>query len=131
MSQENVEVVRRALQRFKESGGEIASECYDPDVVFTTRPDGPALNTYRGIDGLRRGLKSVKEAWSTLDPEPGEFVDGAEVVVVPVLWHLRSRAGVEMDVEETWAYWLRDGRIYRVEQHGSMREALRSAGLEE
>ena len=131
MSQENVEVVRRAVERFNATGGDVASECYDPEVVFTTRPDGPAHLTYHGIEGLRRSVQSVKEAWAGLGLEAVEFVEAGEVVVATFLWHLRARSGVEMDVEETWAYWLRDRKIYRAEQHGTKREALEAAGLRE
>ena len=41
MSQENVEIVRRALDRFSGTG-EPVWDLYDADLVWTTRPDGPA-----------------------------------------------------------------------------------------
>jgi SnoaL-like protein len=129
MSEENVELVRRMIRHFSETGGGIEPDFYDPEVVFTTRPDGLEHNTYQGIDGLRQGVESIKEAWADLIVEVGDMEATGEVVVVPLLWHLRSQGGVQMDVEETWAYWLRDGRIYRVEQHGTTQEALEAAGL--
>ena len=44
---------------------------------------------------------------------------------------LRSHAGVELEVEEAWAYWLRDGKLIRIEQHGTREKALEAAGLKE
>jgi hypothetical protein len=52
MSEENVELVRRAIEYFGETG-QVAAECYDPEIEFTTRSDGPGQTTYHGVDGLR------------------------------------------------------------------------------
>ena len=52
MSEENVEIVRRALDRFSETGVPDW-DLDDADLVWTTRPDGVAQYTYRGLDGLR------------------------------------------------------------------------------
>ena len=44
---------------------------------------------------------------------------------------LQSHEGVELEVDEAWVYWLRDGKLTRIEQHGSREEALEAAGLPE
>jgi hypothetical protein len=36
---------------------------------------------------------------------------------------------VELEVDEGWATWLRNGKITRIEQHGTKQEALEAAGL--
>ena len=130
MSRENVEIVRRAIDYFGETG-EIPVECYDPGVEFTTRSDGPGQTTYHGIDGLRQSVESFQEAWASTRFEAQEFIEVEEAVIVSVLFHLRAQSGVELDVEEAWAYWVRDGKITRIEQHGTKPEALQSAGLSE
>ena len=126
MSQENAAVVRRALHHLAETG-DLAEDWYDADVVFMTRSDGPAQSVYRGIKGLQRAMKSFREVWATLEFEILELIDEGEVVVVPLLFHLRSRTGVALDVEETWAYWIRNGKIRRIEQHPSRQAALEAA----
>ena len=68
MSEENVEIVRRALDRFSETG-EPDWDLYDADLVWTTRPDGVAQYTYRGLDGLRSGLGEMREAWAEIRGE--------------------------------------------------------------
>ncbi len=45
MSQQNVEVIRRAIEHLTETG-ELAPECFDPEVEYTTQPDGPNYTTY-------------------------------------------------------------------------------------
>jgi hypothetical protein len=73
MSQENVEVIRRAIEHLSETG-ELAPECYDAEVEWTTQPDAPLQTTYRGLSGLQRSLDSVHEAWASMKIEPREFI---------------------------------------------------------
>jgi ketosteroid isomerase-like protein len=128
MSQENVEIVRRALARLNETG-EPDWDLSDTDLVWTTRPDGPAHFTYQGLDGLRRGSASMRQVWAELHSEILEVVESGDVVVSVIRWHLRGQSGVELDEVEGWVTWIRDGKIVRIEQYGSKEEALEAAGL--
>jgi hypothetical protein len=101
MSQENVEVLRQAISHLNETG-EPDWDLYDPDLVWTTRADGPAHNTYRGIDGLRRGTESLREVWTKFNAEIVEMVDGTDSVVAVLRWRLRAQSGVELEVVEGW-----------------------------
>ena len=130
MSQDNVEIVRRALAHLNETG-EPDWDLYDADLVWTTRPDGPARFTYQGLDGLRRGSASMRQVWAELHSEILEVVASGDVVVSVIRWHLRGQSGVELDEVEGWVTWIRDGRIARIEQYGSKTEALEAAGLQE
>ena len=130
MSQENVEIVRRAVDRLSETG-EPDWGLYDAELIWTTRRDGPAHYTYRGLDGLRRGIESLREAWAELRGETLEVIGSGDTVVSVICWHVRGHGGVELDVVEGWATWIRDGKITRIEQHASKEEALEAAGLSE
>jgi ketosteroid isomerase-like protein len=130
VSDQNEAIVRRALSHLNEAG-EPDWDLYDADVVWMTRSDGPALYTYRGLDGLRRGNASLRTVWADLSGEVLEIVGTGDTLVAVIRWHLRSHSGVELEVVEGWANWLRDGKIVRVEQHGSKEEALAAAGLAE
>jgi ketosteroid isomerase-like protein len=130
MSQENVEIVRRVIDYFGETG-EIPSDYYAPEVVFAMRPDGPSRGVFHGIEGLRRAVAEFRDAWAESAFEAETFIEGNDTVVVPLLFRLRSQSGVELEVEEFWAYWLRDGKICRVEQHGTKQDALKAVGLAE
>src|SRR6186997_325281 len=102
MSQENVEIVRRAVDRLSEAG-EPDWELYAPDLVWTTRRDGPAHYTYRGLDGLRRGNESLREVWAELRGEILEIIDVDDTVVSVIRWRVRGHSGVELEVVEGWA----------------------------
>ena len=52
MSQENVEIVRRAIEASHATTGGTCSRCYDPEVEYTTQPDAPCDMTHQGLHGL-------------------------------------------------------------------------------
>jgi ketosteroid isomerase-like protein len=126
--EENIEIVRRAVRHFSEKE-EPDWELYDPDLVWTTRSDGPAHFTYRGLDGLRRGNRSMRTVWAHIKGEIEEIAASGDRVVAVIRWRLRAQSGVDLEAVEGWATWLRGGKITRIEQHGSKDEALEAAGL--
>ena len=125
-----MEIVRRAISHLNETG-EPDWGLYDPDLVWTSRPDGPAHFTYRGLEGLGRGAASMRAVWARITGEIQENIASGDRVVSVIRWQLRSKRGVELEEIEGWATWLRDGKIIRIEQHGSKAEALEAAGLSE
>jgi ketosteroid isomerase-like protein len=123
-----VEIVRRAISHLNEPG-EPEWSLYDSDLVWTTRADGPATTTYRGLDGLRRGSASLREVWADVKAEILELVEVGDAIVSVLQWSLRAQSGVELEAEEAWVTWFRDGKIARIEQHGTKDEALEAVGL--
>ena len=130
MSQENVEIVRRSID-YLSATGDLAEACYDPEVEYKMQPDAPWRTTYHGLVGLRRSLESVREVWASIKIEPREFIETDEAIVAVQNFHLRAHSGVELEVEQAWAYWMQDGKIRRIEQYGTKAEALEAAGLSE
>ena len=131
MSQENVEVVRRVFDYFNQTGEAGPLDLYDPQVTFTTRGEVEGPTTFTGHRGMADGVASFGEAWAETAAHIIELIEGDDVVVAVVRFDLRSHEGVELEVEEAWAYWLRDGKLTRIEQHGSRGQALEGAGLSE
>ncbi len=129
MSQENVELVRRAIEYFGETG-QVAAECYDPGIECTTRSDGPGQTTSHGVGGLRRSVDDFREAWASTTFEAEELIPRNDAVVVPMPFHPGAQSGVRLEVEEAWVYWVRNGKMWRME-HASKQEALEAAGLSE
>jgi ketosteroid isomerase-like protein len=130
MSQENVEIIRRAIDQLNETG-DPDWDLYDPELVWTMRPDGPAHITRHGLQGLREGIESLREVWSEIRLEIVEVIESGEIVVVVLSERLRAQSGVELEAVEAWANWFRDGKLVRIEQHGSKQEALEAVGLSE
>ena len=131
MSQESVAVIRRYIEHFNETG-DLAEECFDPEVEFTMRPDGPDPTTYRGLNGLRDALQAAREAWDSITLDITDFTDLGEAVVAEGCFRLRGRnSDVELEVRESWVYWVQNGRIRQMAEYGSKPEALKAAGLSE
>jgi ketosteroid isomerase-like protein len=129
MSHENVEVIRRTIERLDK--GELAPEYYDPEIEWVTMPDSPLRTSYTGLTGLQRSLESIQEAWESMSVEAREFIESDEVIVAVLHFKVRSHSGVELDLDQGWAYWMRNGKIWRIEQHGTKQEALGALGLRE
>ena len=128
LSAKNVEIVRRSMEAF--AGGDLDAFLADhgPDTEWRTAADEPNPETYRGHEGVRRFAAEIAEAWTgrfddvvTFD----DFIDLGDWVVVPWTARLRGRSsGVEVDVSETYAVRVEDGRIVRVDEYRTTDEAI-------
>jgi ketosteroid isomerase-like protein len=128
MSQGNVQVVRRSFEAFAGGDFETAFAAYDPSIEWRTADDEPDAQTYRGMSELRRFVASLAELWLDRFEHTTRFeelIDRGDWVVVPWTARLRGRgSGIEVDVSETYAVRLREGRIVRVEEYRTKEEAL-------
>ena len=83
MSQENMEIVRRAYQAFNENGLAGASEFWDPAIVWHTDPMVPEPGVYTGFDTVRTYLEGFARAFGTWHISTHEFLDlGGDVILV-------------------------------------------------
>jgi ketosteroid isomerase-like protein len=121
-----VEIVRRSVEAF--ARGELEAFVADPDVEWTTAGDEPEPHTYRGFDGLRRFAADISEAWADRFGgvmEFEDFIDLGDWVVVPWTARLRGRtSGIPVDVSETYAVRVQNGRIVRVDEYRTKKEAI-------
>jgi ketosteroid isomerase-like protein len=87
MSQENVEIVRRAFETFAQEGPEAMVEFWDPEIVLWL-PSGviQAGGTYRGHAAVLDWMKEWAEAWEEIDYTAEEFTEAGECVLVSVLY---------------------------------------------
>jgi hypothetical protein len=131
MSQENVEVVQRTTDYFNDTGSPGPMKLYDPEVIFTTRGDVGGAETYKGHRGVLNATASFREAWTQINAHIIELLGTDDVVVSVIRFNLRSQAAVDLEVVEAWAYWLRGGKIHRIEQHPTRESALEAVGLSE
>ena len=129
MSEENVEVVRRVIDYINETGEAGPFELYDADITFTTRGEVSGPETYTGHQGMADAVAMFGQVWAKSAAHIIELIEDDDVVVAVLRFELVSQTGVELEVEEAWAYWLHDEKITRIEQHGSRQKALEAAGL--
>jgi ketosteroid isomerase-like protein len=135
MSQENVELVRRAFAAFNRGGAEavISEGFWSPEVVWDASPSGiPGLaGVYRGYDEVR---SFFEDDWFQAFPfeeweiEVDELIDNGDQVVA--MSRQRGRgvtSGAAGELELAQICTVRDGEIVRVETYLDRAKALEAA----
>lgn len=121
------DTIRRAIDHFAETG-DFLWELYAEDMVFVTRGELAGRTEYHGHDGYRRALAEFSESWTEIKPRVTDVTELApDRFVTTLRFDLRGHSGVELEVDEYWAVWVRDGKFARIEQHGARDEALAAA----
>jgi ketosteroid isomerase-like protein len=138
MSQENVEIVRRAHAAFNrlgltsESTYRIAAELLDPEVEWHDQRELPGATVHHGIEEVMRHLASAEESVHYDSADLFEVLDAGSRVVAVYRIHARGRASdVPVERDAVHVYGFRGGKIERVEIFGTRVEALEAAGLRE
>jgi ketosteroid isomerase-like protein len=133
MSQENVDVIIRALEAYRVGGFAAGLGFLHPDfemvragVHFTES------GTYRGYDAASESMLDYIGAFEDYRAEPEEVIDAGDHVVVAQTESGRPRTG-SVELRERWyaVFTLRDGKILRLQWFGDRGEALEAAGLRE
>jgi ketosteroid isomerase-like protein len=132
MSQENVELVRTAMESFNLEGVDAIAEQIDPDFETTT-PASLSVepDTYRGPEGVRRWFDAWEGTMDEVRFDVDELVDAGDRVVAVSRMVARSHTtGLELEQAVVRVWTLRDGRAVRLDPYATRAEALRAAGLE-
>jgi ketosteroid isomerase-like protein len=132
MSQENVEVVRRAFAEF-ERGNFWVPEFFDPDVrVVWADALAAGVRETEGLGELSQGIKAWLESFEEVTTGAERIIDAGDRVVVIAAWRGRGKAS-GADVE--WRYGavctLRDGKVTSLVSYSDPAEALKVVGLSE
>ena len=133
MSQENVEIVRGAYERFSTTGQFDAQIATSDFVWDMSNFDGwPEQQVYEGVAGAETFLSSWTSVWDEWELELEGLRDAGDKVVALLRQRGRSRAAgmlVDMSFAQVWT--LRDGKEARMEMYSDPSEALKAVGLEE
>jgi ketosteroid isomerase-like protein len=134
MSEENVKVVREALESSLAGNLERTAQLVDPEVEFHGTVGG--LEEGRVAHGLDQIINTFEaedlEAWEERRLEPEEFIDAGGDVVVLLHEYRRGRgSGVELETDTAIVFAVRNGRVVRIQGYMDRAEALEAAGLRE
>ncbi len=133
MSQENVEVVRRAIAAFIEGDYERLIELSDPQVEYDVSRTSPESRVVRGPEEVLAVLEEWVETWDAHQVELVELIDAGDERVVAVIQERGKLKGSDAWVEHPRGvvYTVRDQRVVRYEEHEDRARALEAAGLRE
>jgi ketosteroid isomerase-like protein len=132
MSQENVEIVRDAFAAFDRGDIEAVLRLCAEDILITQPAELP------GASAQQRGHRGVLEAFAIFPEQWDDYrVEVLKIAAAPaskVIALTRSRgrgrqSGVEVDMEFSFVFTLRDARISEWRLFVREDEALKAAGL--
>jgi uncharacterized protein len=130
MSEENVELIRRAYEAVARSDLDTANSYMHPEVEFHTYARSPAAGVYRGREAVRRYNEDLFATFESIRFELNEIVDAGERVVVLSTQHAVPKGGQrEMHVQIAEVWTVRDGLLAERRSYPTRAEALEAAGL--
>jgi len=134
MSEENVEIVRKALAyEYDGVGGRAEAEAiFDPNVVMNPASEGFDEEPSYGPHAMRDDMERWSSAFEELKVTFEEIIDAGDQVVVVAHHEGRGRvSGVEVDSRYYEVYTVREGKVSRIDEYADRSEALEAAGLSE
>jgi ketosteroid isomerase-like protein len=132
MSQENVEIVRAAMEAFNRRDGEEFGALLARDAEIVPVRAALEGTVYRGPDAAAQYCAAVDESWENLRWEVEEIRDAVGWVLV--LGHIRGRgrgSGAALDTKAAWVAHFRGGLITNFHAYTDRAEALKAVGLSE
>jgi ketosteroid isomerase-like protein len=141
MSQQNVEIVRRAYESFNRwaahpeedplANPEVES-LFHPEVAFHTYPNAPEAGVYRGRDAVIAYNQRLFEQFESVRIELDEVLAAGDRVIVVSRQHAVPRGGRAATVVQVVELWtIRDGLLAERQTLPTREEALEAVGLRE
>jgi ketosteroid isomerase-like protein len=132
MSQENVETVRGQFDATNRRDFAAAMDAYAEDVELYVPPGNIRGGTYCGRQAVGEWFGDWFRTFGSATFELLETIDADDAVVV-VARHVAEgkRSGIALTDLFFYAYWVRDGKVARVQFCASRDEALEAVGLSE
>jgi ketosteroid isomerase-like protein len=131
MSQENVDVFRRSIERFNRNDIEAVLELMAPEIRFEHRM-AELEGSFTGVDAVRRWFADLVRHFDDWRIECDDIRDlGDRVLALGTLWATGKGSGVEADVPYTVLAEFSKGRVTRFTDFGDREKALEAAGLSE
>jgi ketosteroid isomerase-like protein len=132
MSQENVELVRRAYEAWNEGGSESAKRFWAKDVEYHDPPNLPDSRVVRGRDAVAAYLTSQVKVIGDMEVTLVDLrVRGEAIVLRMEVTMQGAESGVNFPGEIGPVVEAADGRIQRFRMFMTWKEALEAAGLSE
>ncbi len=132
MSQENLERLGQAFERFLATGN-LSGE-FTTDFVWdmSTFRGWPEQQTYEGVEGAGEFMDNWLATWEDWSLEVEGLVDAGDDVVAVLCQRGRSRTtGLPVDMRFAQVWTFRDGKQARMRMYASAEEGLRAAGAQE
>ena len=131
ISEQNVEIIRAAIDAINRGDWEAVLKDADPDFEFDlSRAVGPVQGVFK-LDQTRGLLEEFFGMWEAVRWEIDELREVGDHVAASTTNYLRGRDGIEVTARTPWVWTFRDGSIVRQCVYQEWQEALEAVGLSE
>ena len=132
MSQENVEVVRRAYESFNRGDLDAFADLFDPDATVHPVDYWPDDMIRQGREEIVRLFREVREPWDRPESRAARLIDSGDYVVADHVYR-GAMKGTTDEVEWRLGMSLtfRGGRIIDMSFFRTFDQALEAVGLSE
>jgi ketosteroid isomerase-like protein len=131
MSQENVEIIRRANALLNIGDWDALSELYHADVELRDLQHAPDVpEVLRGHEAMRLVVANWTEVYDEFGAEVYEYIDAHPWVICDTRWYGKGKGSdVRTDVRVADAYEVEDGKIRRaINSYTDVATALDAVG---
>jgi ketosteroid isomerase-like protein len=130
MAEENVDVVRRAIDAYNRRDFEAIRALNHPDVELDwSASRGLEPGVYRGLEDVLAFYRNFLDTFEEIRIEPERFIESGDSVVVPNSGHIRGRDGIETVARSAFVFEVRSGLVARIRLYQETDEALEAVGL--
>ena len=135
MSQENVEIARKAFEAFNRGGIRAMQEFWDPEIVWHTDPMVPEPGVYEGREAVTAYLEGFIRAFGAWRLEVHDLIDLGGEDVLSVMTALGRPLG-QTQQETQFLEWChissnRNNKTVRIRSFLDRERAFEAAGLKE
>jgi ketosteroid isomerase-like protein len=132
MSEENVEILRRAMPESAPANPENLFSILDENVEWDYVGAFPEIQTAHGPAEVREFLREWSEAFDDFSFRAEEMVDAGDAVVVEVRQSGRGKeTGAQVEGHAWQVFTLRNGKVVHCRGYETKAQALEAAGLSE
>ncbi len=132
MSEQNVEVARRAIAAYNRRDFEAMKGLNHPDVELDwSASHGLGAGVYQGHEAVFGFYRDFLGTFESVTIEPERFIESEDSIVVPNTTQTRGRDGMETVARSAFVFELRSGLIARIRLFQETSDALKAAGLSE
>jgi ketosteroid isomerase-like protein len=132
MSQENVEIVKRAISAFNRRDLDGLEELGTPDIEWITSMGAIEGETFRGREGGDAYVARLSHAWEEFRTIAEDIRDlGDRVLMLGRVEGRGKGSGVPVNMPLAQVCDFRDGKVCRIRSYLDHAAALKAVGLEE
>ena len=133
MSEEKIEIARRALEAYDRGGLDGLAEFWHRDIKWRAAEGAlDDVGLMEGPDALRDYYRQWEETFEKVRMEVEELIDAGDraVALVRSIGQMKD-SDAEIDIRYAIVFTTRDGKIATGREYFTRKEALEAAGLSE